>query len=317
MKNIISSTFILILFCNNLLFTQINPDLTFGNNNELTDAYINFQRTNIYLKIPNDYAYSPGFKRYSKNSDLYFTAQESRMSLGDIEKIIVNEMKSVNKKDSLISEKVFVNDYQGLFLIATDESNRIRLGLLFGDSSFYAVLLGVAHEQDSIGQKELLDIFQSVVYNKSTDKFNEVNKNFTFDQSITGYKYLGFESNTYLYVPKDQENNPVNGFTFMLAPRLNEGDAKTAFLEILSKYKRHFNLDFTYPDPKIKEDINLNHATILYEKEFKAGGKNYYFLMSLLLAERSSLFFIANCEHNTKENRSLFLKTLKSVKIVE
>ena len=119
-----------------------------------------------------------------------------------------------------IIKPIKYNGYDAIYMVGPSKTDgETKLGLAFGDDTFVMMLAGVYQTSDKAAMEELNKIISTSYYDKSFD-FNPLElATFTFDESITGFKYAATIGNMFVYSPNgktDLETQQDNLSLFQL-----------------------------------------------------------------------------------------------------
>jgi hypothetical protein len=178
--------------------------------------------TKLFVTTPDTYKPMESMVRLQRDNNTYFQAME-------ISNSNFNEHKSKLTKEAIerqgakvdIYKPVKYNGYDAIYMAGPSKTDgETKLGLFFGDDTFVMMLAGVCQTSDKAAMEELNKIFSTSYYDKSFD-FNPLELvNFTFDESITGFKYAATMGSMFIYSPNgkaDLQTQPNNLSTFQLS----------------------------------------------------------------------------------------------------
>jgi len=132
----------------------------------MTDAHQRFEGTNVFGKIPVDYTFLKQFERYKKTNNVYILVEEH--AGGDFDDFKASFNKEILEAEGVrvdLFKEIQFNEYAAIYGegSATSPLNR-KVVFAFGNNYFTVLAIGQYPENNTTGRDELLEMFQSFVY---------------------------------------------------------------------------------------------------------------------------------------------------------
>jgi hypothetical protein len=179
--------------------------------------------TKLFILAPDSYKPIKSMVRLQRDNNTYLMAVEVPNSN-------FKEYKGKMTKDAIesqgakvdIDKPVKYNGYDAIYFSGPSKTaGETKLGLAFGDDTFVMLVVGVCQTADKAAKNELNKMISTSYYDKLFD-FNPLElASFTFDETITGFKYAATMGSTFVYSPngktdldKQQQGNLL---TFQLS----------------------------------------------------------------------------------------------------
>jgi len=160
----------------------------------------------LFLTIPVNYKardIASGYQEYRKDSITEIQIIENIYeNFYYLKGEFLKNPSGLNNGDTGTSKAVRVGKYDGLYYTGPFKTaDQKSAFLIFGDSSFAVIIAGFFKRTDKVVETELNNFLKTVSYDRSVMLDPLELANFTFDESITGFKYtpdgIGAGSITY------------------------------------------------------------------------------------------------------------------------
>lgn len=282
-----------------------------------TDKHIRVLGTKNYLLIPDEYQYVKELARYQKNEKRYFQIIETNTSSFVQSKSSLTR-EAIEAKGAKVDvwKNINFNKFEAIYLEGPSKyPNETKLSLIFGDETFFVMIVGVCKSDDLEGKKELRKIFKSVYYDKSLQIDPLELANFEFDASITNFKYAATSSNIFMYSDKGKDglqDPDANILQITVMPEMTDEDAAYFANDLLWRYEKN--------GLKLKSKniikTSINNLTA-YELETKVNAENKEGMMYqvVLLFEGTTIVLMATASSDQDNYLTKFKETAKSIKI--
>lgn len=293
-------------------------DLNFPNNvqTSASEELIRVEGTKVSAMIPEDYSYIAELARYQKDAKTYFQVIETTSSSFTEAKPTFTRaaIEAQGAKIDLLKDISF-NQYDGIFGVGPSKyPGESKLMFIFGDDTFIVMIVAVCKTDDEIGAIELTNIFQSVYYDKSFQLNSLELANFTFDESITGFKHTETISNFFIYSQEGEEQDDpfAQSFQFGAMPLMNDSKAKEFANDLLWRYEKSGML--LHDKEIVKTQIGKYDAFVL-ETAVTLEKKEGTLYQVLLIGDESCVLFVANVFDNIDTYLPKYKETVQTVVI--
>jgi hypothetical protein len=208
-----------------------------------TEKLKRIKGTKFFVTTPATYQPMESMIRLQRDNNTYFHAMEIPNSTFTDYKSKVTKQ-SIESKGAKVDifKHVTYNGYDAIYCSGPSKTaGETKVSLTFGDDTFVAILLGVYRTSDKAALEELNKIFSTSYYDKSFDWNPLELANFTFDESITGFKYAATMANMFIYSPNgnadiqtQQDNFSMFQLSTVEAPTFSK--AKEYVDYVISRY---------------------------------------------------------------------------------
>jgi hypothetical protein len=214
---------------------KINPNIQ----NSKTNKHINIPGTRLYIIPPADFSISqtPAGLRKGETAGItvtdlvngnYYTNAASFNKAGFVQRGI----------KTFDFQEIKVNGYPAKYVSLQGDANARMYWLVFGDSSFSTMVMGVYPAGDNTSGKEILSALNTIYYDKNEkiDPFEAAA--FSLDDSQSKFKFFQYVTNMYVYTMggMDNKNDPDAPFLILTQMPIEKGmKAKNVGDMMLSK----------------------------------------------------------------------------------
>jgi hypothetical protein len=258
--------------------------------------------TRLFVQTPPSYLPMESMLRLQRDNNTYF-------QVVDMPDANFNEYKTKMTKEAIesqgakvdIGKPVKYNGYDALYFSGPSKNDgETKLGFIFGDDSFVEVLMGVCKTADKAAIAELNKIFSTSYYDKSFDLNPMELVDFSFDESITGFKYATKMGSIYVYTPNgaaDVNSKPESTSLLQLTEIASPGlaTAKSFFENTMSGYRKQ---DIILTNVR-RQDMTVN-GNPAYEVTMSAedadGKKSDLYQLIMQKGEKAVLFMGVDIE---------------------
>lgn len=290
-----------------------------------TKEHKRIPRTKVFAIIPSTYQLED--KIYRKNDQQYFTINESvgvknmKISPDKIQNFIKDILKT-QAGDIRIYEKMHVNNYSGIYFEGGfEELGVASVGIYFGNGSFSVACVGVYPAGDDQQKIDLMNILSSVYYDERMTIDPDEFKDFTFDESITGYKFSHVAGERLFYTPngKPAKLPEIEGYlSFSSGPIQSELTGEIMIRNIILNMS---TLGIQHQSKEIKKIKVGGRTAFLLETEMKEKEFRKFLYLILIAGEKKAVLMYALCNLEKLESpkelrkyRNKFHKTAQSIK---
>ncbi|HAS43383.1 MAG TPA: hypothetical protein DCS93_23080 [Microscillaceae bacterium] len=292
-----------------------------------TKEHTRIPRSKIFAIIPDTYKFDKKDNLYRKGGQQYFTMiegvgmQKKRIEADKLEQVMKN-MLIGHAGDITFYEKIKVNSYTGAYFEGGfQENGAASIGVWFGDDTFWAAFVGVYPADDEQEKIDLLNILATLYYDeKFTIDPNEFS-DFTFDSSISGFKFNTVSGERLVYTPTGKETSlyEVEAYlSFSSGPIYSELAGEIALRNVLLNMS---TLGITFQSKDYKK-VKLGERTaLLLESEIQEKEHKQFLYSILIIGSERSVLMYAVCNldqlespNDLKKYREIFHKTAQSIK---
>ena len=283
--------------------------------NEKTEKHQRVPGTRISLIVPEQYEFVPTLSRYQKEDRLYLMVMETTASN-------LTLFQETFSKDSLegrggridVYEEIRIGAYAGIYTEGPSEfPDYTKIGIIFGDGSFNASIIGLFENGNPASKAELQEIFKSVHYDSDFDLDPLELAIFTFDTSILGYEFKTSVGNTFSFGPPgESDDSDPRSLTLSTAPPMLKEEGFLFFKDLLRKLELQGG----------KIDLNVLTETEIggilafrLETLMEQSNRVAFLYQVMILSGKGTIFMMATCAPGEKEKfRPLFERTAASIK---
>ena len=293
-----------------------------------TTDHVRVLGSRVFVRIADTYKINKITGRY-ENGDQYFHIMESP-GMNDLLKKKEREEKvsriirgQVSKID--VYEKIMVNNHQGVYFEGpSGVEDTYKLGVWFSGKLFSVFFLGIYNEFDEQGKADLLNVISSI-YHDSKLKLDIFElANFSFDESVAGFKLVSSFSNFFVYAPSKSSNDfddktMTETINIGIAPVTSVLTAETLFIDMLTRTHR---MNATLETKKYQQTTIAGYPALLlktpYQINTKDGIENGFWCQAILIGKNSGVTFLGMCKaKNAERYATIFDKTIETIKIKE
>jgi hypothetical protein len=282
-----------------------------------TNKHVRIKGTKVYGVMPTDFKHITELVRYQKKDNLYVQVIESNTAnfIQAKPNFTRQAMESKGAKIDVLND-IKLNDCEGIYAEGPSKyPDETKIMLIFGDATFVVMIAGVCGNTDIEGKKELQAIFKSIYYDKSSETDPLELANFTFDQTITGFKYATTMSNLFVYNEKgesDVQNATANLLQIGVLPQMTEEKAENYAND--QPWRLEKNGIILSNKVITKTKIN-GHTAYILESKIKYDNKNGVMYQAVLVLENTTLLFMANAYTDLDSYLSKFKQTVATIKV--
>jgi len=214
---------------------NINPNIQ----NSKTSQHVNIPGTRLYMVPPTGFTLSqaPAGLKNGENAGItvtdlvngnYFTNAASFNKAGF-------DQRNIKTYDF---QEIKVNGYPAKYVSLQGDANARMFWLVFGDSSFSTMVMGVYPATDTKTGKQILDALNSICYDKNLKIDPFASAAFSIDDAQSKFKFFQYSTNMYVYTVngQDNKNDPDAPFLVLTQMPIEKGmTAKNVGDMMLSK----------------------------------------------------------------------------------
>ena len=280
--------------------------------NKRNEKYTSVAGTRVYLKVPKDYIASSVFTGIQKNSktgvsvsDLpggnYYSTSES-FSKTELERLGMKVMEFRELK---------MNGYPAKYIHASGSNNISEYSIVFGDSTFSTILIGLYPDEDSLSGLEVRDIILTSAYERDRiiDPFETAN--FKVDEKKSVFKFAKHANGTYTFSLGGVKRTDYGREAFMLFMPVPEDTSKslrTFSEETVVQMQRYGLVDFEIRNPS-SASVNGYPAYECEVAGYLKGEKSFTYILVVKL-RAGQLVLIEGIAKNEIENNLAEMKKL-------
>jgi hypothetical protein len=212
------------------------------------NKYQQFPGTRIFIVNPPGYILIPSLVRFQKANGNYIQALEIPNADFRKEKnSIKQEIESAKSKGiTVYYNKGFKLGNYDAYLVYSEDSNPNldRMTLLFGDSSFGAIVIGEMPRNDDKARREILSALMTTYLDKSIKPNVSDIANYSIDVSKSEFKYNKNISQIFYYTIHGQgdpiNNSFVDNFIVVTLPTMESFEARKTYAQsMIQRYKNN------------------------------------------------------------------------------
>lgn len=279
----------------------------------VTDRHLRLKGTHILCMMPSDYEYYKHIGYYQKKEDQYIKVMDSGLSdFVQAKPYMTKEnLEGLDGRSISYLSDIMLNGYHALYVESINQGFT-QLDLYFGDSTFIATITAVCKANDIDAKNELMNIMQSIHYDKTSEVDPLEPFNIWFDTSITDFKHTATTYGVSMYAENgiaDAHNQYSNSLHFRFLSEKNEGEIYDFLYWLRKDLERSFkikNKDIT------KTEINGLTAYVL-ETEINKEGKFGIFYQVVLINNSDILLFSATAYDKMDDYLIKYKKTVESI----
>jgi len=275
--------------------------------------------TKLFVSAPAIYQPIESMVRLQKDDNTYLTAIEiPNSNFKEYKSQLTREAIESKGAKIDIDKPVKYNGYDAIYFLGpSKKAGETKIGLAFGDETFAMVIGGVCQTADKAAINELNEIIRTSYYDKSVE-FNPLELiNFTFDESITGFKYATTMGNVFFYTPNgkadlDKSNDVPSTFQLFTIELPSFSNAKEFLDYTISRYS---NQGIQVSNVK-KQDIIIdgnNAYEVIMDATDASDKKNILYHLMIHKGTKAVLFTGADGEQGKWLDK--FKATAQSIKM--
>lgn len=280
---------------------------------EKTDKHQRIEGTKLFAIIPNEYKLIEELGRYQKSDKQFIQFIEASSSF--------NEGKSNLSKDAfgkglIFFDEIKFNSLEGMFIEGENSlTNENDLMLLFGDDEFMTMVVGKTETNKKESRKELIEIMKTIFYDKDFSLNALELANFSFDQSISGFKHAMTATNLFMFAENGKEDaqNPfANSMLFGNLPKMNKDELKSYTKDMVSRHQAN---GIVLDNAEIKETKIGEYTAMILDTKINLQGRKGLVYQVVLLGENQAMIFIGSGYSAIEELRDKYIKTVETIKM--
>ena len=289
-----------------------------------TENHKRIKGTRLFIEYSNDYKYNPLLTRIQKGKQQYLQFFETK-SVNFTEVLNEQYTKSELEKKGIDSEDfqyITIQDYKGIFSIGPSKGeNEEKIVLNFGDDTFTVVIGGVINKDNTNGKKELIDVLQTIHFDKNFELNPLELSNFDIDLNITGFHYNATISNIYTFSADkrgqlNETNSTINDFMVASLPEQTIPELKAIATDILF----NFEIDETMliiENKDFKNEIINGYQALVAESPISTEEKKGILYLAAIQGEETSIVFLGTAYKNAEEMIRKYKQTVTKMKFKE
>lgn len=272
--------------------------------------------TKIFALIPDSYSFSESKNQFTKSESTFMQVVEPPVAKFSVakESFTREYIEDGGAKVDIVRPILF-NGYEGVFLDGPAKGvNRRKASVVFGDEEFVCLVFGEYPGDSPEDRTEMLDIFRSMVYDKTQKVEKSKAPYYDFDLSITGFKpaVISEQVNIYNIDGKaESERSLPTSMNFAPIPVLPD-EAQRMYFEQLIEESQQGNLKITPANTK-KTTVNGMPATVI-ETTVVSEGKTGIFYAAILNGQRNAVVFISSAFDDPGKRIGQYKATLQSIR---
>lgn len=283
-----------------------------------TAAHKNIEGTHLYMVPPGGFNPSPGsMKGFVKDEQTTFISVTEFPGRSFYKEAANNSADKIREKgyNVYLEQDKKVGPYTGRLMRIGDGSTSTVWQLVFGDSSFSAMVMGVYPSGDELSGKQIADALETVIYDKELVVDKMAGLNYSILPNESGYEYLKTEGGLAFYSEGGSNNLKNDNASFLLVAQVprEKGSAKAFAESILEATMRQ---NFENPDVLHEGPATIN-GNDAYEMEVEASlkGKLVRLYIAAIVKEKTTIQIQAIAKSSVTENINRFRKFARAISI--
>lgn len=224
-----------------------------------TDKHRNIAASHIYLAISDSFKAIPGTMGLQKNEQTAIVAYDMPGSSYYTNAEGFSKQAFEGRGGVVYTYlDTMVGSYKARYVYLQSEPGTNAVGLLFGDSSFTAMLMATYPQTDSLGGAEIKKAIYSTAYDKNLKVDPLANAVFTMPDGQSTFKYAKTVQGAYLYTLNGVEPKDMDAVVTLTTIPLNEEITAQKISELFTEQLKQYGLT----DIKVasKADLTVNNA---------------------------------------------------------
>lgn len=315
-KYLFTITFVLIfahlVSCQNKT-TQQTPLFPEQVQTSVTDRHLRLKGTHILCMMPSDYTYYKHIGYYQKGEGQYIKVMDSGLSdFVQAKPYMTKEnLEKLDGRSVSYFSDIMLNGYSAFYTESINQ-DLTQLDLYFGDSTFIVTITAVCKANDIEAKNELMNIMQSIHYDKTSEVDPLEPFNIWFDTSITGFKHTATTYSVSMYAENgadDAHNAYSNSLHFRFLSEKNEGE----IYDYLYWLRKDLERSFKIKNKEItKTEINGLTAYVLETEIYKEGKFGIFY--QVVLVNKSDILLFSGTAYDKMDDYLIkYKKTVESI----
>ena len=196
---------------------KINPNIQ----NSKTNQHVNIPGTRLYIIPPASFTLSQAPAGLQKSGNAAITVTD--LVGGSFYTNAANFNKAGFDQRGIKTydyQEIKVNGYPAKYVSLQGDANARMYWLVFGDSSFSAMVMGVYPATDANTGKEILGALNTIYYDKNHKIDPFASAAFSIDDSQSTFKFFHYTTNMYVYTVNGQDNKDDPDAPFLVLTQM-------------------------------------------------------------------------------------------------
>ena len=318
MKAIIASFLIIFILSCNAQNKTSTDEISSIIDNENTNNHVRLKGTKSFVILPKEFVLVKNLARYQKKEKLYFHVAEFPTLFSKVSSNLSKEAIESKGVKIGIYTKLKVNGADGIYFEGPSKyPGETKLCLYFGADSTTIMVTGVCKTADKSGKKEILTIMNSIFFDKDFELDPFELSNFTFDKTISGFKFNSSTSNMFVFSPNGHNDDPndmsISSITIGSFPKMTEYGAEKLAKDLIWRYPK-MKMIFLESTEPVRMELS-GYTSFVLESKIEMNGKNGVLFQAVIMGENSGLLFLGSSFSEIEKYKDIFKRTSMSFKI--
>lgn len=221
---------------------QTNPTVKDKIQNKKSNKHTNILGTRLYLEAPAGFKPSTTFIGLQKGQNAIFNVYD--LTEGNFYTNAANyNREAFEGKGIKVYEykEITINNFPARYLHLRSEDGSNAYTLVFGDSSFSVMIMGMCAENDQQTGNDIITAINSIYYDKSKIISPFETAAFTIDETASRFKYFKYQASIYFYTldGKDYSLTPNSPYILLMQfpadASINAKDVKTLLINKMAE----------------------------------------------------------------------------------
>jgi hypothetical protein len=189
--------------------------------NSVTSQHVHIPGTRVFIIPPAGYTEAAAYQGLQRDGNtgviIYDVVKGNYYGTASS---FTPESLEQNGMKVYLSKEISVDGYPAKFIHVQGDIVTKSYNLVFGDSTFSTIVMGFYLNGDKAAERQIIDAFNSIAYDKSIhiDPFDAAF--FSFDESRTKYKLYVYSSTIYSYTIGGKDNSDEQGLQRLTATEM-------------------------------------------------------------------------------------------------
>ncbi|MFL5744136.1 MAG: hypothetical protein ACJ751_05690 [Niastella sp.] len=196
---------------------KINPNIQ----NNKTNQHVNIPGTRLYIIPPASFTLSQSPAGLQKSGNAAITVTD--LVGGNYYTNAANFNKAGFDQRGIKTfdfQEIKVNGYPAKYVSLQGDANARMYWLVFGDTTFSTMVMGVYPETDATTGKEILSALNTIYYDKNYKIDPFASAAFSIDDSRSTFKFFHYTTNMYVYTINGQDNKDDPDAPFLVLTQM-------------------------------------------------------------------------------------------------
>lgn len=280
-----------------------------------TPSHTNIPGTHIFIIPPGGFAASTGsMKGFIKDEETTFLSVTEFNGKSFYAEAANNSAEKMRQQgyNVYFEEEKKIGSYEGRVMRIGDGETSTVWQLIFGDSSFSAMIMGIYPSGDEISGKQIATALETVIYDKEMIVDAQAGLNYSILPNESGYQYLKTNAGLAIYSLNGKADLSIPYVVVSQIPRQNGSPQSFAETSLESVLRN----GFANPIVKSKGFLTIN-GNSAYEMEVECilKGRTVSVYIMVVAKESTAVMVQGLAKSNIKETLKGFKDFADAIKI--